>query len=173
MINLPPATPVSDADFIAILRFLHHEAALLDRRDYLAWLDLMTDDVVYRVLALTPRRAETEAAHYAIVDVGLDGLRLRVEQIANPRLTHAENPPTTARRFVSNLEATHAPPPDTFVAETNLLVHRSRPNQPETTIYAGARRDLLRRVDGKFRIARREVTLDQAVLRDGSLSVPL
>jgi 3-phenylpropionate/cinnamic acid dioxygenase small subunit len=165
--------PVSDADFIAVLRFLHHEAALLDKRDFLGWLGLMTDDIVYRVLAQSSRTAEAVPATYAIVDVDMGGLKLRVEQIANPRLTHAENPPTHARRFVSNLEATHAAPPDAFIAETNILVHRSRPNVDHAGLYAGARRDVLRRVDGALRIARREVILDQVALRDGSMSLPL
>jgi 3-phenylpropionate/cinnamic acid dioxygenase small subunit len=121
----------------------------------------------------TTRRAETEAQPYAIVDERLGALRLRVEQIASPRLTHAENPPTLARRFVANLEAVHAAPPDAFVAETNLLVYRNRITSPDGILYVAARRDVLRRVGGALRIARRDVALDQTTIRDGSLSLIL
>jgi PAH dioxygenase small subunit len=164
---------VGDADFVAIQRFLHREAALLDRREYMAWLELLTPDIIYRVTLQTTRRAETDAQPYAIVDERIGALRLRVEQIATPRLTHAENPPTLARRFVSNLEAVYAAPPDAFVAETNLLVYRNRITSPDGILYVAARRDVLRRVEGSLRISRRDVALDQTTLRDGSLSLML
>ena len=164
---------MGDADFVAIQRFLHREAALLDRRDYTAWLELLAPDIVYRVTLQTTRRAESEARPYAIVDERIGALRLRVEQIATPRLTHAENPPTLARRFVTNLEAVHAAPPDAFVAETNLLVYRNRITSPDGILYAGARRDVLRWVDGRLRISRRDLALDQTTIRDGSLSLVL
>jgi hypothetical protein len=77
------------------------------------------------------------------------------------------------RRFVSNLEATHAAPPDTFLVETNLLVYRQRATAPEGSLYVGRRRDVLRRMDGGLWIARREVDLDQSFLRDGALSTLL
>jgi 3-phenylpropionate/cinnamic acid dioxygenase small subunit len=173
MTDVEPGSPVNDEDFLAIQRFLHREAALLDRRDYVAWLDLLTPDIVYRVTLQTSRYADAGAASYAIVDERIEALRLRVEQIATPRLTHAENPPTLARRFVSNLEATDAAPPDAFVAETNILVYRNRITSPDGILYVGARRDVLRRVGGGLRIARRDVALDQTSLRDGSLSLLL
>lgn len=166
-------SPVSDGEYIEIQRFLHHEAALLDRRAYKSWFELLTDDIAYRITTQVVRPAEAGALRYAIVDEGADGLRLRVEQVSDPRLTRAENPPTLIRRFVSNLQASHAAPPDTFVAETNLLVYRQRATAPEGGLYVGERRDVLRRTDGKLRLAGRDVDLDQSFLRDGALSTLL
>ncbi len=166
-------TAVNDEDYVEILRFMHHEAALLDRREFMAWLELLTDDIGYRVSAQVARQAEAGPEHYAIVDEDAASLGLRVRQIADPRLTRAENPPSLTRRFVSNLEAMHAAPPDTYAVATNLLVHRARARAQETGLYVGERRDVLRRAEGRLLLAERHVMLDQTILHDGSLSILL
>ncbi len=168
-----PGTAVSDAEYLAIQRFLHHEAALLDRREFMPWLDLLAEDIDYRVSVQVAQQAEDGPRHYAIIDEDADSLTLRVRQLADPRLTRAENPPSLTRRFVSNLEAAHAAPPDTFAVETNLLVHRARARAQETGTYVGGRRDLLRRSGGKLLLAERHVRLDHTLLHDGSMSTLL
>ena len=67
-------------------RFVYHEAALLDRRQYREWLSILTDDITYRVVAQTTRDAADAGREYAVIDEDAGGLRLRVEQIATPRL---------------------------------------------------------------------------------------
>lgn len=165
--------PVSDGEFIEIQRFLIHEAALLDRRAYGGWYDLLTEDVQYRVTAQVARDAEDGNQEFAIVDEDAESLKLRVAQISDPRLTRAENPPSMTRRLVSNFQAFHAAPPDTYEAETNLLVWRNRGTAPDGGFYVGGRNDVLRRTKDGLRIARRHVRLDQTVLHDGSLSTLL
>ena len=162
-----------DAAFIEVLRFLHREAALLDGRDYDAWLGLLAGDIRYVVTARVSRPAEQGTLDTAIVDEDADTLRLRVRQIADPKLTWAENPATLTRRFVSNLEVEDAGAPNRLVAHSNLLVYRQRGTAPDGDFYAGQRRDVLRRVDGSLKIADRLVRLDHNVLFDGSLSVIL
>ena len=168
-----PARASDDAAFVEVLRFLHREAALLDGRDYAAWLGLLTGDIRYVVSARVSRPAEQGPLDYAIVDEDADTLGLRVRQISDPKLTWAENPATLTRRFVSNLEVEDAGAPNHHVAHSNLLVYRQRGTAPDGDFYAGRRRDVLRRVDGSLRIADRLVRLDHNVLFDGSLSVIL
>ena len=165
------AAAAGDAAFVEVLRFLHREAALLDRRDYAAWLELVTEDIRYVVTARLPRPGEQGPLDYAIVDEDAGTLRLRVMQLADPRLTRAENPPTMTRRFVSNLELEDRP--GGYAAHSNLLVWRQRGTAPDGDFYAGRRRDVLRRAGGGLRIADREVRLDHNVLFDGSLSLVL
>jgi 3-phenylpropionate/cinnamic acid dioxygenase small subunit len=162
--------PVDDTSYIAIERFLHREAALLDRRAFREWLGLMAADIVYRVTAQIARDAAAGRLDYAIVDEDAVGLKSRVDQISDPRLTRAENPPSFTRRFLSNLQARHGTAPNEFVVETNLLVYRGRPNIPEGGFYVGERRDILRKTAGGMLIARREIRLDQAILYGGSVS---
>jgi len=161
---------VTDRDYVEIQRFLYREASLLDHRDYDAWLRLLTDDIKYRVAQQVSRDAQSGNLDYAIVDEDAVALRARVTQIANPKLTHAENPASFIRRFVSNFQPSPGSSPDEYAVESNVLVYKGRATIPEGRIYVGERRDVLRRVDGALRIARRDVRLDHAILFDGVVS---
>jgi hypothetical protein len=83
--------------YIEIQRFLFREAALLDRREYDAWLALTTEDIQYCVTAAVSRDAGANAVDYSIIDENLVGLKSRIDQISNPKLTRAENPPSMTR----------------------------------------------------------------------------
>lgn len=156
--------PVADDVYLAIQRFLVSETDCLDRRAYKEWLGLLTDDVSYVVKMQLNSDAATGRSEYAIIDESAAKLKARVEQIDSPRLTHAENPPSLVRRFISNLRAEHGAADAEYQAVTNMLVYRGRPDMPEGGFYVGERRDVLRRVGGELRLARREVSLEQAVL---------
>jgi PAH dioxygenase small subunit len=160
---------VDAATHFAIQRFLFAEASMLDHRNYRGWLALLTDDVHYRVMANVNRDSDLGPLPYALIDEPAARLKARVEQILNAKLTHAENPPSLTRRFVTNVMASAGERDGEYVATCNLLVYRTRPDIPDGAIYAGERTDVLRRVDGTFRIARREVRLDQALIH-GSMS---
>jgi 3-phenylpropionate/cinnamic acid dioxygenase small subunit len=164
------ADRVSDADYVALQRFLSHEAALLDHRRFEEWLGLLTSDLSYRVTLQVAREASEPNTEYAIIEEGIDGLKSRLAQIGTPRLTHAENPSSFTRRFVSNLEAWYGSGPRELVAHTNLLVYRSRTTLPEGGFYVGERRDLIRREGGGLLLARREVRLDHTVVFGGPVS---
>jgi 3-phenylpropionate/cinnamic acid dioxygenase small subunit len=164
---------VDNGLFVEIQRFLFREAALLDRRDYGAWLALTTDDVQYRVTAVVARDAASTAVDYAIIDENKPGLKSRIDQISNPRLTRAENPPSMVRRVVSNIEAYPAEKEGEFSVTSYLLAYRSRPSVPEGGFYVAVRHDTLRRSDTDWRLARRNVQLDHILLYDGALSTLL
>jgi 3-phenylpropionate/cinnamic acid dioxygenase small subunit len=116
------------------------------------------------------RGAGEPNTEYAVIEEAIDGLKSRLAQIGTPRLTHAENPISLTRRFVSNLEAWYGSGPGELVARTNLLVYRSRTTLPEGGFYVGERCDLLRRDGGGLRLARREVRLDHTVAFGGPVS---
>ncbi len=163
--------PVSDADYLTLQRFLNHEAALLDHRRFDEWLGLLTADVIYRMTLQVTRDAARPNDEYAIIDEGIDALKMRLAQIGTPRLTHAENPASFTRRFVTNLEAWYAEAPGEMVARTSILVHRRKTALPEGGFYVGERRDVLRRgEEGALRLARREVRLDHAIAFGGPVS---
>ena len=169
MTDPAPGAAVDDAAYVEAQRFLHHEAAMLDRRSYDDWLALLSKDIRYIVMARVARRAEAEPVDVAIVDETLPSLTMRVHQLADPRLSHAENPPSLARRFLSNFHVQAAAAPEAYVVWANLLVWRSRGTIPEGGFYVGERRDVLRRTDSGLALAHREVRLDHTVLPDGAL----
>lgn len=170
-----PEQPVAVAAdlYLQVQRFLYKEASLLDRRAYSAWLSLLTEDVQYKVTAAVARDASAAPVQYSIIEESLSGIKARVEQISNPRLTRAENPPSLLRRFVSNIEAYHTPRANELAVTSYLLAHRVRPNEPQGGLYVAEREDLLRIEGANLLIARRTVRLDQTILFGGALSALL
>ena len=68
-VSVGNASPMNDTKsravdagtYLEIQRFLFREAALLDRRDYEAWLALTAEDIHYRVTAAVTRDAAAQA----------------------------------------------------------------------------------------------------------------
>jgi 3-phenylpropionate/cinnamic acid dioxygenase small subunit len=148
--------------------FLYHEAELLDERRYEAWLDLFTDDVRYwmpmrrNVPADELEREFTrEGADVNWFDEGKDTLTRRVKQILTG-VHWAEQPPSRICHIVSNVQVLDAGPDEVRV-KSRFLLYRNRV-ETETDFLVGKREDVLRRVDGGFKIARRKIILDQNVL---------
>ena len=63
-----------------------------------------------------------------------------------------------------------APRPAEVAVKSRFLVYRNRV-ETETDFLVGKREDVLRRVDGGWRIARRKIVLDQSVLLAKNLTV--
>ena len=158
---------VGDDIYVSVQRFLGREADLLDRRAYQDWFKLWTADLQYRVTAQVNQDAAAGVCEYAIMEDDAVGLKARIDQISTPKLTHAENPPSLARRFFSGLQVWQGDGSDEYVASANVLIYRTRPELPSGGFYVGTRSDVLRRVDGEWRLARRSVRLDQATLYGG------
>ena len=148
--------------------FLYAEAELLDERRYEEWLDLFAEDVRYwmpmrrNVPRDDPGREFTrEGVDVNWFDEGKDTLTRRVKQILTG-VHWAEQPPSRICHIVSNVQILDAGPEDVRV-KSRFLLYRNRV-ETETDFLVGKREDVLRRVNGGFRIARRKIILDQNVL---------
>jgi 3-phenylpropionate/cinnamic acid dioxygenase small subunit len=156
--------------------FLYLEAELLDDRKLREWLDLLTDDVRYwmpirhnpleRPEDLSDELAKPGDGYY--FDDDKTSLRVRVERLY-VRNAWAEMPPSRTRHLVSNVRIKND---DGSVIEvhSNFLVYRSRMETDQDT-FVGTRRDILRRVNDSFKIAKRTIILDQAVLSAKNISI--
>lgn len=164
-----------------IERFLYDEAYLLDERRFDEWLALFTDDARYRmptrravakstVNARVSVEEELAGAHeLAWFDETKATLAVRVMRLKGG-IAWAEDPPSRTRRFVTNVCVDPGDVAGEHRVRSYFLLHRTR-HQVEREAFAGRRQDLLRRVDGRLRIARREIVLDEAVLCSPNLSV--
>ncbi len=157
--------------WFAVQNFLFHESSLLDSHAYRTWLTLIAPDIHYSVTTPLFRDAGAAPVDVAVIDEDIVALRARIDQLSDPRLTRAENPASRTRRIIGNLQVVASDRQDTYIASCNLLVHRCRPNIPEGALYAGTRRDILRRNDTGFTIAARTVALDHTVLQGGAVSI--
>ena len=177
-----------DEDTIrGVEQFLYREARLLDDRRFREWLGLFTDDVHYWMGSWSnryPRSSKAIAmldpARYVDEDVtGADELSLFDEDIKTltarvarleTGMAWAEDPPSRTRHLISNLEVAAGASGLELTVFCNFMVYRSR-GETEQDFYVGARQDLLRRVDGALKIARRKLTLDQNVLSAKNVSI--
>jgi len=150
--------------------FLYHEAEPLDARRYEDWLELLTDDVQYfmpmrrNVPHDEPDREFTrEGADVSWFDEGKDTLTRRARQILTG-IHWAEEPPSRTCHMISNVQVGDAGPSASEVAvKSRFLIYRNRV-ETETDVLVGKRDDVLRRVNGGLKLARRRIVLDQSVL---------
>jgi phthalate 3,4-dioxygenase beta subunit len=153
-------------------QFLVEEAALLDAGDYQGWLGLLADDIRYLmpVRVTTARGAGFDSlADMAHFDEDLYSLRKRVQRLYTEH-AWTEDPPSRTRHFVANVR-TFATEGAELAVESGLLLFRSRGDTREADLVSAGRRDLLRPAGGGLLLARREITVDESVLRTQNLAV--
>ncbi len=169
-----PAEAVSPQARLAAEDFLVAEAALLDDRRFDEWLELFTDDLEYVVPVRTIRRrgngddVDWESRHF---DDNKASMSLRVRRLTETDVAWAEDPPSFTRRLVTNFRYAPGPGDAELTVRTNLLLYRSRGTSGQHDLIAGERTDVLRLVDGRLKIAKRQVVLDQATLGTKNLGV--
>ena len=155
-----------------VLDFLNEEAELLDDGRLDEWLHLLTDDVSYRMpVRATLQRGQGTgfSPEVTLFDDDKPRLTFRVRRIMESPNAHIERPATRSRRFVTNVR-THRHDDDVLV-RSSLLVLQSRWNRSDYDFFSAQRNDMLRRVDGELRLARREILMDQTIPSSPSLSV--
>jgi len=168
-------------------QFLFREARLLDERRFHEWLELLTDDVRYWMGARSNRYPKTSKAiaildldryveddrtkedELAILDEDKHTLGARVARL-DTGMAWAEDPPSRTRHLITNIEVEAGDTALEVKVYANFMVYRSRA-ETEQDFYVGARRDVLRRVGGAWKIAERKLILDQNVLLAKNVSI--
>jgi len=168
----PKPLPYTDPAHQAAHQFLVEEAALLDAADYSGWLDLLCEDIRY----LMPVRVTTArgAGFDSLADMGhfdedMYALRKRVQRLATDH-AWTEDPPSRTRHFITNIR-TFPNGRGELRVESSLLLFRSRGDTREPDLVSAGRTDLLRETAAGLRLARREILVDEAVLRTQNLAV--
>lgn len=165
--------PYSSRTHQDIHQFLVQEAEILDRQAYDEWLILLCEDIRYLmpVRVTTARGAGFDTlqgmGHF---DEDYYSLKKRVERFATEH-AWTEDPPSRTRHFVTNVRTYDTDRPDEKRADSYVLLFRSRGDVRTPDLVSAARTDLLRTVDGRYRLARREVTVDESVLRTQNLAI--
>src|SRR5215813_1612595 len=178
---------MTDALLREVEQFLYREARLLDARRFHEWLELFTDDVRYW---MTGRSTLYPRSSKAITVLGSDGrqesdmpvedelaildetkvtLRGRIARL-DTGMAWGEDPPSRTRHIITNIEVEPGDTADELKVYSNFVVYRTRA-ETEQDLYVGARHDILRCVDGAWKIARRKLLLDQNVLLPKNVSI--
>jgi 3-phenylpropionate/cinnamic acid dioxygenase small subunit len=169
-------TPTSIEDVILqheVAQTLYREAELLDAHDYAGWLEMLTDDVTYWMPIRETRSAADREREFtafgdaAYFDENRKMLEVRVDKQTSG-YAWSEDPPSRTRHCVTNVRVLRREG-DEVVAACNIVVYRSRLDTDEDW-WVGRRIDRLRNVEGRWKLARREIYLDQTVLKSKNLS---
>jgi 3-phenylpropionate/cinnamic acid dioxygenase small subunit len=160
--------------WLELMQFYIREAWLLDERKFQEWLGLFTDDVLYfmprrkNVPRRESHREVTPLGDLALIEDDKRYLEMRVARLETG-MAWAEDPPSRTRHLVGNLVAEPLDSGD-VQAKTAFLVYRSH-LETDQQLLAGSREDVLRRVDGAWKVAKRTIVLDANVLLDKNLSI--
>jgi 3-phenylpropionate/cinnamic acid dioxygenase small subunit len=152
--------------------FFYREAELLDSDSLEEWLGLLTEDISYEMpIRSTLERGQpsisSQMSHFS---EDRRSLELRVKRLKTD-FGWAENPPSRTRRFISNIRVETTSNPNEVKARSYFLLYRSRGASTQADLISGERQDLLRKVDGNWKLASRLIIVDQAVLGTRNLAI--
>ena len=156
-----------------ISQFLYHEAYLLDHRKYKDWLDLLSDDITYRM----PLRVTTEnrdgsnlVEDMTYFEESKSSLVLRVERLYT-NSAWVDDPAPRQRHFISNIMVDSNNHPDELKVRSYILFKRNRASEIHTEEIFCEREDIFRKEAGKWKIVKRTIYPDQTVLTVMNLSM--
>lgn len=161
-----------------ILELLYQEAELLDEGRYREWLDLLDDEVLYRVPVRQTRERPVEGGISGVaegmyhLDEDRTSLEMRVARLETG-FAWAEDPPSRLRHFVTNVRISQVVSNEHGLevrVRSNLLLFRSRWDRPDYTLLSAERRDVWRKREKGWRLAERIVILDSTTLPTHNLS---
>jgi 3-phenylpropionate/cinnamic acid dioxygenase small subunit len=169
------ARPKVSADLHTdVCQFLYREARTLDENRFEDWLEMLADDVRYEMpLTLNRERAERERVYDPDMQYfaeNIHSLKMRVARLGT-EYAWAEDPPTRTRHLVLNVELEPGEDQSEVVAHSAFVVFANRGGLGEWQTYVGRRTDLLVRDGSDWKIRRRSLYLDQAVLGTNSISI--
>lgn len=147
--------------------FLFHEGEVLDHHDFKEWLEMLTEDIRYRMPVRVTREKtagegfDPDMAH---MDEDRDSLEMRALRV-DTEYAWAEEPPSRTRHFITNVRVQAREADGEYDVKSNLLLYRTRGDAPTFDILSAERQDVLRRADGgELQLARRTILLDQSTV---------
>lgn len=157
--------------FQAVYAWLISEAELLDTGQFSEWLSRVSPDIVYRApnrVTVGNSLATSLPPDMHLFHEDFYSLSKRVERLATEH-AWADDPPSRARRFVTNIQVYENDAADSWVARSYLLLYRSRGSQ-EAQVISAARRDVLVGAGQGLRLRERVVAVDESVLHSQSIT---
>ncbi len=179
---LPPSVranrlAIGSPEYNEILDFLYDEAEMLDNLRLTEWGELLTQDLEYNApLRHTRSTAQFDQTYIRTVQhlhESYGSMLMRVKRITDTKSAWGEDPPSRVKRMVSNVRVYKTDKADEYKVESYLLVTRSRFDFDYFDLIPCVRYDILRRIEGSLKLARREILLDQVVIGTPNLGIIL
>lgn len=159
--------------------FYYYEADLLDERHYEQWLDTFSADAIYwmpmrkNVPWEDRDRDITSEDDIAWVYDDKEILTKRVKQLLTG-IHWAEEPLSRVSHLITNVhlaeQRVYLNEGEQMLIKSRFFVYRNR-LETETDVLVGRREDFLRREDGKLRVSRRKIIIEQSTFLAKNLTV--
>ncbi|MFC0560281.1 3-phenylpropionate/cinnamic acid dioxygenase subunit beta [Halalkalibacter alkalisediminis] len=156
-----------------ITNLLYQEAYYLDNRMYKEWLDLLSDEIEYKM----PLRETVEGVN--IDNISVDSafyeetkasLRTRVLRLYT-KSAWVENPATRQRHFISNVMIEPGDQTNEYRVRSYFLFKRSRGSTIDIEEMFGQRNDIIKQVNGDWKVTSRTIIPDQSVITTMNMSM--
>jgi 3-phenylpropionate/cinnamic acid dioxygenase small subunit len=157
-----------------ILDFLIDEAALLDDDLHLEWLDLIADDVSYRMpvrktLYRRDGRGFDERNNH--FDEDRLSLGLRVRRSVEISSAYDRDPAPRIRRLVTNVVVHETDVQDEYAVTSYILLLRNRFDAGHYDTLSAKREDVIRRTRDGLKLSKRLILVDQSAFGAPYLNV--
>lgn len=162
-----------DPRHLDLSRWLVEEAYILDDQRYEAWLETLADDIHY----LMPVRVTTALGAGFSTSPGMahwdENKYSLSRRVARFLTEHAwtEDPPSRLRHYVTNVRTFETDVEGELIADSAVLLFRSRGDTNPASLVSAQREDVLRRVGDDYQLARRVIMVDESVLRTQNLAI--
>jgi 3-phenylpropionate/cinnamic acid dioxygenase small subunit len=178
-----PSVSKSRLAYLSLIRevedFYYYEADLLDERHYEQWLDTFTADAIYwmpmrKNVPLEDRdRDITSEDDIAWVYDDKEILTKRVKQLLTG-IHWAEEPLSRVSHLITNVhlaeQRVYLHEGEQMLIKSRFFVYRNR-LETETDVLVGRREDFLRRENGKLRVSRRKIIIEQSTFLAKNLTI--
>ena len=165
--------PLGSPVYNAILETLFDEAAALDERRFDDWTAILATDLIYtaprRLTRTGPTRDRDVMRSMFHFDDDYNSILMRIGRLH--KSAWAEDPPSRCRRFITNVRVAECGTEGEYEVVSYLFLERSRGDNPENERMSAERRDVWREVNGSFKLATREIIVDQSVLGMANFAV--
>lgn len=167
------ALSFGDPRHLEVSGWLVDEAYTLDDQRYEEWLDSLTDDIHY----LMPVRVTTALGAGYSTSPGMahwdENKYSLSRRVARFLTEHAwtEDPPSRLRHYITNIRTFETDIEGELIVDSAVLLFRSRGDTNPASIISAQREDVLRLVDGRYKLARRVILVDESVLRTQNLAI--
>ena len=165
--------PLGSVIYNKLLETLYDEAAALDERRFDDWAAMLTEDLVYqapiRITRTGPNKDRDVMRTMFHFDDDYNSIQMRLGRLQ--KSAWAEDPPSRCRRFVTNVRIGECETAGEYEVVSYIYLERSRGDNPDNESLTAERRDIWREVDGAYKLASREIIVDQSVLGMSNLAV--
>ncbi|MFA7553655.1 MAG: aromatic-ring-hydroxylating dioxygenase subunit beta [Spongiibacteraceae bacterium] len=172
--NVTDRIPVGDPIYNKIVEHLYDEAALLDSLNLREWQKSFTSDIVYQApVQITERRSEKSPKVRQMMHLfeNANSMDMRIHKVCDTNVGWAEEPRSRTRRLITNILVNKTEQENEFSVVSCFLLSRNRFEAYDLQQITGERHDRLRLIDGKFKLARREIIIDMSVLSMPNLAI--